>query len=510
MEPREKYHTLMRLNADGDASPFDRAPARQYLETECHEWVSKDTLDNRSLQKHLVRQMQAGSLNALLCLRCFASHHILISALRVVSLYGKYYRFGLADIAIVTLNDDGKSDVKITYENNKLSIQRLSESRFQTLSFQILEKFDPEKAGLGVWASRLTWQDGKLKKLLKDEYGLLLVSDWALLNDTKPTTFKRLLIKNFGFPNLEKDQVKAKTNPAEFSKINAPMYQSMLRELDEFVLILEAYHAVYVVDRKDALTRAKAARSASKTNTSETETSVQSQSCPDPTSEQYARMIQFLIPRSTEATQKQLSEKFLQHKLQGKTEDEKDSDISIAEYIRRHRLKQLPPAQPTDTSTTALDRIPRELLILFDRYLEMGIYQALQTRLTSKRMKATKASQMLQALRMQYRDRLTQTEIAQHLNVPNQYTISRLIDFESLSTGIIGHMSQQLKNDIPSLADYFEDPDRLLDLHDQLELYLSVLIREDRSWRHTPPEKRTHLSQFGQALCQVLDNRYPD
>lgn len=511
MEPLEKYWKLMRLNSTGDASPIDRIPARQYLESECQPWVLEDTLDNRSLQKHLVLQAQKGSVNALLSLRCYTSHHILISCLRLINLYGQYYRFSLADIALVTLNDDGKSDVKITYQNDQLLIQRLQESRFQTLSFRILEKFNPEKAGLGTWAARLTWQDSYLKKLLKDEYGLLLISDWALLNETKPASFKRMLIKYFGFPDLDKDESKAQKAKVENPKIHAPMYQSMLKQLDELVLILQAYHAVYVVDRRQALTQPQVEQLSDRTQencTQENRSSHRGQSCPEPTSAQYDRMVQFLRPRSPEALKIKLSEDFLRNKLRGTGEE--NAELGIADYIRRHRLKQLPQLPVETTDETGIESIPKELLRLFDRYLGLAIQQALQMRLTGKRMKPEKAQQLIAVLRLQYQNGLNQTEISKQLNLTGQFMVSRILNFKALAIGIIGHMSQQLKNDTPSLAAYFDDPDRLLALQDQLETYLSFILSQDKKWRYTPARNRADRSQLGQAICEFLAKYFPD
>jgi AraC-like DNA-binding protein len=469
MEALAKYWKITRLKFSGEIAVVERPTALQHLETEYREFASQDPLNDRALQTLLVQQLKQAQLAAALCLRCYASYYILISCQRLVNNYGEHYGLSLSELAPVALTDDGSLAIEITSQPGKLSIQRPQKyankqgERFQPLALRILEKFNPEKAGLGTWAARLTWQDTQVKKVLKEEYGILLISDWALLNDTKPAAFARILIKYFNFPDPEQP-------------LPSAAHQSAAGQLLTLVATMQAYHDVYLANHRP--TRGKP--------------------CPEPTLEQCQTMMAQLGMAPGQIGSPDSTYDFRAEKL-----------APLADYIRRHRLKQLPPPDQllVAASSSALS-IPPEFLRLFDRYLGLAVAQALQTRLTAKRMKPQKAKNILKALHLQYRVGVTQTEIAQQLGLPRQDAVSKLLDFKSMATGIIGHMSDRLKNDTPLLADYFNDPDRLLTLLAQLEAYLKLILQKDAQWRHTAIQHRREPSALSQVIGDFLE-QYP-
>ncbi len=462
-----KYWKLVRLQSSGAIAEIDRPPASQHLETEYIEFLSQAPIPDRTLQTLLVQELKQARPLAALCLRCYTSHYILLSCQRLVKNYGEHYGLNLSDLATVTLTDDGQLAIEIIHQNNKLSIQRPAQytndkgDRYQPLAYRILEKFDPQKAGLSTWASRLTWQDSKLKKFLKDEYGILLISDWALLNDTQPQRLKRILIKHFNFPDPDKQPA----NPG-------PNHQSAIRELLTLVSTLETYHAIYLAEHIPK----------------------RGKPCPEPTLDQCKCMITAL-----NLNQPDNPEDFRTEKLQ-----------PIADYIRRHRLKQLPP-QVLIPSPTDNDIIDPELLPIFDRYLTPAIAKTLTKRLTGPHITPQKAQKILQVLHLQYNQGLSQSEIAQQLQLPGQYSVSRILEFKLLSIGITTHMSERLQNDTPKLEAYFSDIDRLLNLQDQLQAYLGLLVNEDEKLRYQSAQYRQgQRSQLGEAICDFLDRYRPN
>ena len=249
---------------------------------------------------------------------------------------------------------------------------------------------------------------------------------------------------------------------------------------------MQTYHEVYRFDRQHKLI-----------NPATHSTPPRGQSCPDPTTEQCDRMIAKLRPLLPSNTT--LSEDLLREKLR-----------IIADYIRRHRLKQIPISEAENNTSDELDNIPKELLILFDRYLGLAITKAIQTRLNAPRMKAKKTESFIKILKLQYQKGLVQAKIAEQLNLPGQYTVAKILDLKALITGIIGHMSEQLKKDTPSLASYFNDADRLLALQDQLESYLRFIFAQEAKVRYTPVHQRRDRSQLAEVICQFLTQHYPD
>ena len=125
-------------------------------------------------------------------------------------------------------------------------------------------------------------------------------------------------------------------------------------------------------------------------------------------------------------------------------------------------------------------------------------------------MKAKKTESFIKILKLQYQKGLVQAKIAEQLNLPGQYTVAKILDLKALITGIIGHMSEQLKKDTPSLASYFNDADRLLALQDQLESYLRFIFAQEAKVRYTPVHQRRDRSQLAEVICQFLTQHYPD
>ena len=474
MEALSKYYKILQLHSP---NPIAKAcpSAQAHLAAEYPDFAESEPIKDRNLQRLLKRELDQGSIVAALCLRCYVSYTVVLVCQRIVSLYGERYGFRLEDLTPIVLTDDGELDLEIT-RTPKLSLQRpvkqrpvkhSSESgdRFQPLSYSILEKFDPEKSGLNTWTTRLTRQNQKLKEFLRDEYKILLISDWALLNTTQINPLKRLLIKYFNFSENE-------------------------TPIQDAILLLHAYRKVYL--KKYQLQKNTQTR------------------CPDPTPNEYAEMITLLTPE------------FFTHCLQNlePLDDPKLNEIQIRDekaehlkrklselaiYLRHHRLKQYPPItfQPPTTDYSEV----------FSPYLKKAIVDIIQARLTTKRITPEKQKNFLIALHLLYREGKTQTEIAQILGFPRQDTVAKLLNLKALTIGLSCHMLTHLKHDIPTIAQACLDPDQLLKVQSSLDEYLQTVMLEDEKWRYTTPSFRAGNSQFGELLDTVLDqclDLYPD
>jgi hypothetical protein len=145
---------------------------------------------NRALFRQLMQDFWAGSTEAQLSLRCYVSHMILQECKAIAKQFGTTHQFGLSDILPIVLDDAGH--LNCDYVPNSL---------------KILQCYDPDAASLTTWASRLTRQNQQLAQYLKTEHRLLMVTDWALLNNTKPLQLRRMVIQFFSVAEAAADHL---------------------------------------------------------------------------------------------------------------------------------------------------------------------------------------------------------------------------------------------------------------------------------------------------------------
>ncbi len=232
MTNASRYWTLLRLNAAGQIKPIVLSNAQTFFQQHFPTVIEPASMEQESpadasIQRQLFA-LQAStdtpmSTTAELCLRCFISYQIVQTCTAIQTQFGNYYGFTLQDLLPYVLNDEGKIPADP-----------------QCLAMQLLQNFQPTLSSLATWTARTVKQDHGLNRVLV-EHGLYLVSDWAILNDTKPAQLPAIL-----------------TNFHRFSPA----------EIEHNVALLESYRRVYLPDRLKQRRR----------------------QCAEPTPEQLARM----------------------------------------------------------------------------------------------------------------------------------------------------------------------------------------------------------------------------
>jgi hypothetical protein len=264
------YATLVRLHPSGNYRVDPLSQAQAYLRTQLANLFAEGESE-RALQAQLVHRFQVGDLAAGLCLRCYISHAILAECQALVRQFGSYYGFDVAELLAYVLHDEGK----------------ICMGTFKPLGYEILEKYHPDVAGLGTWAARLVRQNTELKRCLK-EHGLLLKTDWGLLNEVKPRHLRTILVEYF-------DEAEAIVRQA--------------------VWVHEAYHRVYLPDRATQ----------------------KGQECTEPTPNQLQRMVDLIQQTVKQA----MTAEAVMARLQWS-----------AKRLRQYRLKEQPksyrPVEPAD------------------------------------------------------------------------------------------------------------------------------------------------------------------
>ncbi len=159
--PSSHYSTLYILTPTGRSHPKPIPAADRYLQTHPEDPIAL---------------FESQDPIALLCLRCFISHQIVIHIRSWISRNGAQYQLKEEDLLPLVLDDDG----------------RLEFDGYQPFSLSVLKKFKPNKGNLTSLTIIMIKHSPKLKlKLL--EHGCYRRTDWALLNETKPKPLPTIL-----------------------------------------------------------------------------------------------------------------------------------------------------------------------------------------------------------------------------------------------------------------------------------------------------------------------------
>ncbi|MGA7935195.1 MAG: hypothetical protein WCA35_16725 [Kovacikia sp.] len=449
------YWTLLRLNAAGHIKTIVLPSAQAFFQQHFPDVIEPASMEQEAptdaaLQRQLFALRASTntpmSTTAELCLRCFISHQIVQVCTSIQAQFGHYYGFTLQDLLPYVLNDEGKVPADP-----------------QCLAMQILQNFEPSLSGLATWTTRYVKQDHGLNRLLV-EHGLYRVSDWAILNDTRPAQLPAIL-----------------TNFHRFSPT----------EIEHNVALLESYRRVYLPDRLKQHRR----------------------QCAQPTSEQLARMSDCfhtqtarLLPPTTLLLQlQQLAKRLRQYRI----------------YKRGGPLPAKSIDTPTGTAqieqleaTITDDADEQQQSAFLQRYRELfleSLKRALEQVVSDRQQKSKKPEQARQftiALHLFYCQQASMTAIAQQLGVRGQDTVTRLLKLKEFRADVRRHMLQSLQSHLLEQVKAYCDPDRLQQLDDRVEAALNEQLEalmQAEAKRDKTSKDCLSESIFAQKLCQHLD-----
>jgi len=463
MSEQEWYWTLVRLDPAGRSRVEELSAAREFFQQQ----VSQTLEGDGAIQKHLFNlarsEIESSDRTlAALCLRCFISHQIEQVCIQLETQFGNYYGFTRQELFALVLDDEGKAELSAnSYQPTAISYQ-LSAISYQPTAIEILQKFDPDRAGLAAWTTRLVKQHHELNAFLLEQ-GLCMLSDWAILNDTKPKKLERVLTQ---FHQLTEQEVK------------------------QAIALLESYHAVY---RRDRLLRG------------------QKGACSPPTLAQ----LQEISDRFQQQTARSVAIDAILTRL-----------TALAARLRQYRISVgggKPPSQSLDQpDTPLLDQLSQESKDLGDDdpqieflqtyrqqflgCLENALQQVVSDRLQI--LKPPKQQSFLTALKLFHCQKLAMSAIAQQIGFRAQYQVSRLLKLDELRSDVRHWMLQCLRTAVKDTALNYVEPDKLDTLDRQiaaaLEYQVDDLIQKDQASSKTP---KGYVSDnlFAQRLCQYLD-----
>ncbi|MEH2263301.1 hypothetical protein [Nostoc sp.] len=386
------------------------------------------------------------------CLLCFISWQIEQVCLQLAANFGSVHGFSCADLLPYVLDDDGRLQPNSTY---------------QSLSQNILQSFDSQQSSLTTWTTTRVKHDAALNQFLL-ECGVYMVSDWAILNDTRPQQLERIF--------------------REFYALTPP-------EIQQAQQLLESYHAVYRTARLQQRSQGIAGK------------------CSAPTTQQL-QQIATLLQSQTSQT---LKSETVMTQLQ-----------KLAAQLREYRICMRGGSLPTKSldaitgdeytdTTKALDNEDEQTEFLrlyrpqFLACLEQALAIVTQSRVNRlQRKKGEKAKKFLQALKLFHCQNLRMTEIADSMGLRAQDAVTRLLKLKEFRADVRQQLLLLLCDRVLDLAKNYSHPDRLIILEQQIKLALdeqiTQVIKEAGNQSQTAKINTIENGLFREKLCRYLDS----
>jgi len=389
---------------------------------------------------------------AQLCLKCFMSQQIDAVCRGLASRFGAEHGFTSNDLLPFVLDEE-------------IGKPRRHSPTYQSFLDEILHSFDPEQSSLATWTSRRVKHHKPLNQFLL-EHGIYLVSDWAILNDTKPKQLHRIFTE---FHHL---------TPSEIQRAQQ---------------LLDAYHAVYRSQRlKQRLAGVKG-------------------KCHPPTPEQLQQMAQRLSPPlRPEPLLRQLqliASRLREYRIyvRGGTLKSESLDATPNEPL------DIPYSQPTPDEQSEFLTAYRQQFI---KGLDTAIAQITGDRTRKlQRRDSQKAQQFLTALHLFHCQGQSMSDIARNFNYKGQFQISRLLKLKVLRADIQRELLVYLSDRILEKAQRYTDVQRLQTVHHQIQEAIAEQVTKVIEDAATEASTATHErhqktpSLFAKRLCHYLDNR---
>ncbi|WP_228037885.1 hypothetical protein [Nodosilinea sp. LEGE 06152] len=438
-----RYWQLLRITSAGECQAHLLSHVQDWLQQAFADSLSDTEAQASNLQKALLdrwRSKTAQADLALLSLRCFVSHQIRDACHRLAQKFGHHYGFTTAELLAVVLDDDGRSP-----------------SPHRPFTQQILESYDPDKAALSTWSSRLTCNHPELDQLLLQK-GLYRVSDWAILNDTSLEQAKKIL---------------------------RTFHLCSEYEVTVAVALLEQYQRVYCRDRLAQRQNSGPRR------------------CPTPTDKQLKEMAPGLAPNTTLRQLRDLASLLRQYRISVRTGGPHQPEAPDWE--------QVPDATPV------LDE-QEEFLAAFRQAVQQGLDGAIAQviaanihRLSQK--KTPEDSVYVQGLHRFYCLGQTIGALASELGLGNFARARRLLDLQRLRADVRHRLIPTLYDQVRQEAVDYSSPEQLHQLDQTLEAILAEhidsLIAEDAAAAQSP-HRSGPTSLFAQQLCATIHQFMPD
>lgn len=462
MGVKSRYWQLVKIDAAGRRQVQEITPAKVFFADVFPDMptTSEDNADNNDLaDTEIHRQLLQLSrtepadrcLLAERCLLCFISWQIEQVCLQLEANFGTVHGFKCVDLLLCVLDDDGRLKPVDNY---------------QCLSRQILQSFDPEQSSLTTWTTTRVKHHQTLNQFLL-ECGVYLISDWAILNDTRPKQLQRIF---------------------------TDFYSLASSEIHQAQQLLESYHAIYRTARLQQRARGMGGK------------------CTIPTTQQLQQIATLLQSKTGQTFRSET----VMNQLQ-----------TLADQLRRYRIHVRGGSLPTESldvvaghrypdTTKVLDSEDEQTEFLqlyrpqFLGCLEQALAVVTQSRVNKlQRKKGEKAKNFLIALQLFHCQNLSMTEIAARLGLRAQDAVTRFLKLKEFRADVRQQLLVMLCARVLELAKNYSYPDRLTTLEQQIQIALEEqinhVIQEAENQAQTA-KINTKSSLFNEKLCRYLDD----
>ncbi|HIK30174.1 MAG TPA: hypothetical protein IGS17_14820 [Oscillatoriales cyanobacterium M59_W2019_021] len=445
-----RYWKLVRLNPAGGVKTLEIPEAKEFFQKQFPEWGNCQT----GAETHIHRQLFAWSRfdrirAAQLCLRCYISHRIERVCRQLAAQYDLDSNLLLPHVLDDTI--DRPFD---------------RQSPYRSLAHKVLETFDPDRAALSTWTDRLVKRHRGLNHVLI-EHGIYVISDWAILNDTKPQQLRRIF---------------------------SDFYHLTAREIQEDCHLLESYQNVYSLGRLQQ--RVQEGHLGQ---------------CTDPTDGQIEQICQYLeqhydkirSPNRVKMGLQNIAKKLRDYRIYvrgGFLQSHPIDDPRVQKKIDREQ--SVPDASPEDSLNKSQfsDFYNRSFTDCIDRSIE----RVLDLRFKQKtRLKRT-PEELASAFHLVYCQGKSQGEIATLMGMTGQHQVSRMLKLQSFRADIRQQLLISLLATVLDKAKESVDPDRLTGLEDRVEAAL-----EEQIETAIPESAKPEPSLFVRRLCFYLSKILP-
>lgn len=468
-----KYWQLVRLDGTGGRRVEEVAIAKNFLQDRFPVLAAQPTVADAPIQRELMQVLRSSAnlidcQRAEYCLRCFISQQIEQVCVQLEVKFGMQHGFTRYDLFPFVLDDNLVTNQRLSQASN----ERFS-TQYRSLAVEILETFDIDRASLSTWVVRQVRHHRELRSFLH-EHGVLLATDWGILNDTSPELLRSVLIE---------------------------FYRLTLAEVTPAYQLLQGYHDVY---RRDRLQQRQLGQLKSK------------EVCAAPSHDQLTRIAESLpaeIPSASRSPDRLLSQ------LQ-----------KIASQLRQYRLHRLGKTLPTEsldrpganaivaelpTAKPEID-VEEESFLTFYRQqvlecLDRALAQVTGDRITYlQRKKAEEAAQFPTALELFHCQGQSMSEIAPQVGLQAQYQITRLLNLKEFRASVRSRLLKLLFDAVIEKAKVYSDSNQLQRLDQQIESILEEQVDAliQQAEREGAVAKKHPLrSLFARRLCHHLDTR---
>ncbi len=452
-----RYWSLLLLDSSGRVRHRELPAVQAFLTENFPAFLNEDASEDQLVR--LLLPLIQTQPQARMALRCLISHHVVAACQSLHHQFGQFYRFNLGDLLPLVLDDEGKP------------WQDRPAGGYQILAQRVFDRFDPSMGRLSTWVTRLVRQHPPMTTCLLN-HGLYLVSDWAILNDTKPDQLHRIWTQTYQF------------SPEEAALA---------------CHILQGFRLIYTAEHRPG------AR------------------CKDPNPEQLERIAAFVAqkiqrPFTVPELQKRLTQlcKHLRtHRIRVRGGQVSGLSLEDTQTLERIQDKVAYEQKPHDEDQALRDRLMLDCHNIFEtafpKAISRGLQKAHQVFLSSPRRDTReKANLYFPAILLFHGDRIPMGEIATRIGLKRQDDVSRLLNLNHLRAEIEQSVLDQCLRHLKSLLqDHqggmgFEQVDRAVEAIKALFLEQIRPILEEEEQRTRTPKAFDRPTRFTAAICEAL------